>query len=115
MVFLRFENFLASQYDIIRLVESGAMSLDDSVNVIASFEQSYYIESLQFFIIMSAQWCHHFSLSGHLSPPTRVSPITGLQYLLKYHMLVLLVKLTFRFDLRHQTIRDLKPDLQDQK
>ena len=32
------------------------------------------------FIMMLAQWCHHFSLSGYSSAPTRVPPISGLQY-----------------------------------
>ena len=49
-VFLRLENFLASLYDIIWLEESGTMSLDKSVNAIASFELSCLVESLQFSI-----------------------------------------------------------------
>ena len=51
------------------------------------------------------------SLSGYLSPPTRVSPFAGLQYLL----LVLFVKLNFLLNSRQQIIRDLNPDLRDQK
>ena len=34
----------------------------------------------------------YYNLSGYLSPPTREPPITGFQYLLLYHMLVLFVK-----------------------
>ena len=39
------------------------------------------------------------SLSGYLSPPTRVSPNAGLQYLIESHTLVLFLTLNFQFEL----------------
>ena len=44
----------ASQYDIIRLEESGTMSLKASENFIALFALFCQVESLQFFIMMQA-------------------------------------------------------------
>ena len=50
MVFFRLENYRASQYDIMGLQESGTMSLDKSLNAIASFEQSCHIDHLLLFL-----------------------------------------------------------------
>ena len=47
------------------------------------------------FIIMSAQWGHHFLWSGYFSPPTRVPPLQRYNYWLEYHMLVLFLKTQF--------------------
>ena len=60
MVFFRFENFRPSQYDIIWLKELGIMSLDNSVNTIASFELFCHIVNLQFYFvagIMTSPFC----------------------------------------------------------
>ena len=110
MVLLRLENFLTSQCDIIWLKESSTISLDNSVIAITSFELSCHIESLQFSCMKPGQWCLHFSLSGYLSPPTRLPPpITGLQYFLEYHRLVLCLKTQFLYEFNTANQPGFKP------
>ena len=62
------------------------MSLDDSDITVENYKCPKIVSKFQ-----SA------SLSAYLSPPTRVSAIAGLQYLLEYHTLVLFLKLNFLF------------------
>ena len=66
MLFLRLD-FWASQY--IFYLESQSVSLEDTGKPLSSVNIS--------------------RLSLNISPPTRVPPIAGLQYLLKHYMLVL--------------------------
>ena len=47
----------------------------------------------------------YYNLSGYLSPPTRVPLITGWQYLLEYHTIVLFAKT--QFSIRIETVNQL--------
>ena len=60
------------------------MSLDDSYKPVEPYERPQIV-----YKFVSA------SISGYLSPSTRMSPITGLQYLLEYPMFVLFMKTQF--------------------
>ena len=109
MVFLCLENFWASHYAIILLEELATTSRDNLVNTIASFELSYHVESLQFCIMMPAQWCHHFSLSGYLSPPTRLSPHYRVTLLARVqHACIIHENANFDWNLILRTSKDLK-------
>ena len=90
MVLLRLAFFWPNRYNIFQQWEElGTMSLDDSDQSVEHYERPKIVSKFA-----SA------SLNGYLSPPTRVSPIAELQYLLEYHTLVLFVTLNFRFEFK---------------
>ena len=109
MFFLRFENVWTSQNYIIWLKELGTMSLDESLNTIASFELSCHIESLQFSL-----WCWHndviiFPKVAIYHHHYRVTVVARVP-----HSCILRKNSIFNFNLRQGTSWDLKPDLREQ-
>ena len=104
MVLLCLAFFWSSQYNIFRWKESGSMSLNNSDKPVEHYECPLTVSKFA-----SA------SLIGYSSPPTRVSPIAGLQYLLEYQTLVLFVKLNFWFEFETVTQPGFEPGSQGPK